>query len=106
MSTTLIDMAGFSFTEDVVAAVTEHMNADHAEDNRVICAWFTRSDVDAARLMRVHADGLDFAVHSGASEREVRVPWGREITERADIRQAVVELYQRAAAGTHDSLVG
>lgn len=93
-------MGGFRFTDDVVAGVTEHMNADHAEDNRVICAWFTQSEVEEARLLRVHDDGLDFSVRSGDAEREVRVPWGREITERADIRQAVVELYQRAASST------
>lgn len=93
---TLRLMSGLEFTEEVRAAVTAHMNADHAEDSRVICAWFTQAEVDAATLLTVDAEGLSFEVQSNGRSRRVRVPWGREINERADIRRSVVALHRQA----------
>lgn len=86
------------------------MNDDHADDNLLIARAFGDRQALTARMVGVDggagywsyavspsdADPADPA--DSADEREVRVAWSVAITERAEIRREIVELYDRACA--------
>lgn len=86
-----------SFSPEVVAAVTAHMNGDHPEDTLLICrALGGRPEATAARMTGLDGDGGDYAVTVDGTEHAVRVPWAQPLTERAQIRTEVVRMYREA----------
>ncbi|MER7168898.1 DUF2470 domain-containing protein [Micromonospora sp. NPDC000207] len=92
-------MTGQPFGPEVVAAVSRHMNDDHAEDSLLIartlggCPNATR-----ARATGLDAEGMDFAVTVDDIEVPVRIPFAHRLTERAEIRHEVVRMYREACA--------
>ncbi|MEH1017244.1 DUF2470 domain-containing protein [Micromonospora sp. CPCC 206060] len=85
------------FTPEVVAAVSRHMNDDHAEDSLLICrALGGQPTATRARATNVDAEGMEFAVTVDDIEVPVRIPFAYRLTERAQIRQEVVRMYQQA----------
>src|SRR5687767_4497885 len=72
---------------EVVHAVVEHMNADHAADCLAMCRAATGDrTLDAASLRAIDEAGLDFDAVGVDGPREVRIPWRRPLQDRADIR--------------------
>lgn len=87
------------FGPDVVAAVARHMNDDHDDDSLLIVQTLGGvPDATAAEVSHLDGEGVDFAVTVGADQVTVRLPWARPLTERPEIRQEFVRLYQEAAA--------
>ncbi|MFW5417360.1 DUF2470 domain-containing protein [Nocardiopsis sp. CNT-189] len=73
------------------------MNGDHPEDTLVICrALGGVPDADSARMTGLDGEGGDYAATVGGTEVAVRIPWGRPLAERAEIRREVVRLYREA----------
>ena len=88
-----------TFPPEVVEAIARHMNDDHAEDNVRICrALGGRPDTRVARMTGVDGDGIDFEVSGPQGDGPVRIEWPSRITERPQVRVAVVELHDRACA--------
>jgi putative heme iron utilization protein len=84
------------FTPDAVEAIKRHMNDDHAEDALLIVrALGGRPDAAGAVTSDVDAEAITFTIDGG---ERVRVPWGETLTERAQVRKAVVRLYREACA--------
>ncbi|WP_433437100.1 DUF2470 domain-containing protein [Nonomuraea sp. CA-141351] len=82
------------FTADVVEAIKRHMNDDHAEDALIIVRGLGgRPAATSAVTSGVDAEAIEFTVDGG---ERVRVPWGETLTERAQVRKAVVRLYRDA----------
>lgn len=82
------------FTADAVEAIKRHMNDDHADDSLVIVrALGGRPGATSAVTSDVDAEAIEFTVDGG---ERVRVPWGETLTERAQVRKAVVRLYREA----------
>jgi hypothetical protein len=82
------------FTADAVEAIKRHMNDDHAGDSLIIVrALGGRPAAVTAVTSDVDAEGIEFTVDGG---ERVRVPWGETLTERAQVRKAVVTLYRDA----------
>lgn len=87
------------FGPDVVTAVAAHMNGDHTEDSLMIVRTLGGTpDATAAELFHIDGSGIDFKVTVDDEERAVRVPFGRPLTERADIRQELTRMSAEAAA--------
>lgn len=87
------------FSPEVVTAVTAHMNGDHPEDTLLICrALGGVPEATAARMTGLDGEGGDYAATVDGAERTVRIPWGRPLTKRAQIRQEVVRMYEAACA--------
>jgi putative heme iron utilization protein len=85
------------FDPDVVDAVCRHMNDDHRADGLLIARTLGGvPDATAAEAVGVDTEAMEFRVVVGAGPRVVRVPFSRPVTERPQIRTAVVELYERA----------
>lgn len=85
------------FTEDVVAAVTGHMNGDHTDDNLLIARAFGYPDATASRMIGVTEAGGVWTVADPSGEHELSVAWpAGNISERPEIRRQVVELYNAA----------
>lgn len=93
-------MTAAAFDPDVVAAVCRHMNEDHADDGLLICRSLAGSaEAVAARAVDVDATGMRFAVtEPDGSSRDVVVPFDEPVSERPQIRLAVVALYEKACA--------
>lgn len=84
------------FTPDAVEAIKRHMNDDHAEDGLLIVrALGGRPEAASAVTTDVDAEAITFTIDGG---ERVRVPWGETLTERAQVRKAVVRLYREACA--------
>ncbi|MEV1167919.1 DUF2470 domain-containing protein [Nonomuraea sp. NPDC049784] len=82
------------FTADAVEAIKRHMNDDHAEDALIIVRGLGgRPAATSAVTSDVDAEAIEFTVDGG---ERVRVPWGETLTERAQVRKAVVRLYRDA----------
>ncbi|MET7338050.1 DUF2470 domain-containing protein [Nonomuraea sp. NPDC005650] len=82
------------FTADAVEAIKRHMNDDHAGDSLIIVrALGDRPEATSAVTSDVDAEAIEFTVDGGD---RVRVPWGETLTERAQVRKAVVRLYRDA----------
>ncbi|AQZ67050.1 unnamed protein product [[Actinomadura] parvosata subsp. kistnae] len=89
-------MSGAPFTADVVEAIKRHMNDDHADDGlTIVRALGGRPDAQTALTSDVDAEAITFTIDGG---ERVRVPWGETLTERAQVRKAVVRLYREACA--------
>ena len=87
------------FPPDVVAAVCRHMNDDHRADALLICRTLGGvPDADEVTTTGFDRDALLLRASGPRGERSVRVPWPAPVTERAEVRRAVVELYERACA--------
>lgn len=84
------------FTPEAVAAIRDHMNADHAADNLVICRAHGAPHAQRAELRAVDASGLTFAATAGVDTVEVHVPWPSPVTAREQVRTEVVRLYRDA----------
>jgi putative heme iron utilization protein len=88
-----------TFGPDVVAAVCRHMNDDHPADSLLICRTLGgHPDATAARMTGLDAQGADFEVTIEGGVEQVRLPWSRTLTERPQIRQEVVRMYEQACA--------
>ncbi|MFY7066832.1 DUF2470 domain-containing protein [Nocardiopsis changdeensis] len=85
------------FSPEVVTAVTAHMNGDHPEDTLLICrALGGHPDATGARMTGLDGEAGEYAVTVGGTEHTVRIPWAHPLTERPQIRQEVVRMYQEA----------
>lgn len=87
-------------TDDVVLAVTAHMNGDHAEDNVVICRGVGgRADVETATMTGLDLEAVVFAVTTtdGGTD-EIRVPFSSPLEDRPQIRAEVAQMYHASAA--------
>ncbi|MCD9625071.1 DUF2470 domain-containing protein [Rhabdothermincola salaria] len=88
-----------TFPPEVVEAIARHMNDDHADDNVRICQGLGgRPDAETATMTGVDGDGIDFVVTGPDGDAAVRIEWPERITERPQVRVAVVELHERACA--------
>lgn len=87
------------FDDATVAGVTSHMNADHTDDTLLICRTLgERPTATAAAMTGLDGDGGDYVVTVDGTEETIRIPWGRPLTERAEIRTEVVRMYEAACA--------
>lgn len=90
------------FTPEVVAAVQQHMNVDHADDSLLICqALGGQPQARRATMSGMDADQIHFDVVLPDGEVTVSLPWSERLTERAQVRAEVTRMYQEAcvAAG-------
>ncbi|WP_433062363.1 DUF2470 domain-containing protein [Dactylosporangium sp. CS-033363] len=87
------------FTEDVIAAVSRHMNEDHEDDSLLIVrALGGRPDAIGATMTGMDGSGIDFTATVNGQQIPVRVPFSRPLTERAEVRPEVVRMYREACA--------
>ena len=91
-------------TDDIVDAVTAHMNGDHAEDNVVICRGVGNTpETTAAVMTGLDVHGIEFTATTPAGEQLVRIPFrGAPLAERAEIRAEVAAFFHESN-GTTDS---
>jgi putative heme iron utilization protein len=87
------------FDPDVVAAVTRHMNDDHAADSLAICRTLGgQPDAEQATMAGLDADGVDFTAVVGGRDVTVRVPFSAPVADRGQVRAEVVRMAMEARA--------
>jgi hypothetical protein len=90
---------GNPFGAEVIAAICDHMNADHGADSLLIVrALGGRRDAIAARMIGMDGAGADFVARLGAESTPVRVQWSAPLSERAQVRPEIVRMYQESCA--------
>ena len=89
-----------TLSPDAVAAICRHMNEDHRDDAVLICRQLAgMPDAVDAEAVAVDTEQMRFAVRRpDGSTQQVSVAFVHPVTERAQVRAAVVELYERACA--------
>lgn len=85
-----------TFSPDVVAAVLHHMNDDHRDDNVVIIRAFAGVEPEGASMADLDEHGGTWHYTVDGEERELRMPWSAELTERPQLRREIVMIYRRA----------
>ncbi|NDL57794.1 DUF2470 domain-containing protein [Phytoactinopolyspora mesophila] len=91
-------MSDNPFAPDVITAVAEHMSDEHDDDSLLIVrALGGVPEASEATVVHLDGTGVDFRVVVDGAERTVRVPWSRPLTERPEIRQEFVRMYQESA---------
>ena len=86
-----------SFAPDVVAAVLHHMNSDHADDCAVICrALGGQPDTTTAVMSGMDGDAAHFDATVGGAVVAVRIPFSHTLTQRAEIRVEITQMYHDA----------
>ena len=85
------------FGPDVVAAVCRHMDDDHADDGLLIVQVLGGlPSATAVRAVDVDGEGMTFRATTPDGVRDARIAFGAPVTERPQLRLAVVELHDRA----------
>lgn len=85
------------FDQQVIDAVTGHMNTDHPEDNVLIVkALGGRPDATGAVMTGLDGAGADFEATVEGGPVTIRVPWSKQLTDRPEIRLEVVRMYNEA----------
>ncbi|MEO8094265.1 MAG: DUF2470 domain-containing protein [Pseudolysinimonas sp.] len=84
------------FPATTVDAVLAHMNSDHNDDNLLIVRAFGAPDATAAAMTTLDHRGGTWTYALAGMEHELTLPWRTEISERPEIRQEIVALYDAA----------
>lgn len=85
-----------TFDADVVAAVLQHMNNDHPDDNLLISRAFGDNAADSAIMTGLDGVSGHWSYQLKGDAHELSVPWSKPISERTEIRREVVVLYDTA----------
>ena len=86
-----------TFDNAVISGVTRHMNEDHADDTLLIArALGARPDATDARMIGLDNDGGDYEVVTPSGTETIRIPWARRLSERIEIRQEIVRMYDES----------
>lgn len=81
----------------MVSGVLGHMNADHTDDSLDIVRAYGAPEATAAVMTDLDTEGGLWQATVDGEEVDVRVPWpGAPLSERPQLRVAVVELHQAA----------
>jgi len=93
----MADTPAPTFPPDVVEAILRHMNGDHVEDCRTIVRGLTEIDATTATMTGLDGDHAFFRAETADGPVDVSLPWSERLTERAQVRVAVVELHEQAS---------
>ncbi|SCE78632.1 Protein of unknown function [Micromonospora echinospora] len=86
-----------TFGPDVVAAVTRHMNDDHADDCRLICQGLGgQPRATEARMSGMDDEAMEFVATVDGAPVPVRIPFHTRLTERRQIRAEAARMYREA----------
>jgi hypothetical protein len=89
----------FAFDPAIVSGVLHHMNDDHADDSLLFARAFGHPGATSARMVGVDGSAGHWVYTvDDEVERPLRLEWRGPITERPQIRQEIVALYDRACA--------
>jgi hypothetical protein len=89
-----------AFDDDVVRAICDYMNADPTEANLTIVQGLTGDrSYTRSELIAFDGEGAVFRAQSPSGEREMRFDWTRPITERAEVREQLFAMLDRAMDG-------
>jgi len=81
------------------APVMTHMNDDHEESIKSYVQYLVGAgEVDGAKMKRLDRYGFDCRVMSGGQEGVLRVPFPEPVTERKDIKTAIMQLSKKVAS--------
>lgn len=78
-------------------AVIEHMNGDHADALILYAQVFGGlDDVGRAVMTDIDRTSISLSVESGDQPQNLKIPLGREVHSRQDIRATLVDMVKRA----------
>lgn len=83
---------------DVVAAILEHMNDDHNNDNVVIVRANGAPGAETAEMTGFDQNAGYWTALSPAGSQAISVPWPQPLTDRASVRLGIVAVYDAALA--------
>jgi putative heme iron utilization protein len=91
--------ADLAFAPEEEAAILRHMNGDHGADALVMCQGLGGvANATAAITTGIDKAGIEFSATVDEVPEAVRIPWGRELAARAEVRTEVVRLYRESCA--------
>lgn len=89
-----------TFDDATVEAVLTHMNDDHPDDSLTIVRAHGYPAATSAEMTGVDEDGGTWHVVDATGEASIRIGWpGGPVTERSQVRTAVVALHTAARDG-------
>lgn len=92
-------MTEWQLTDDVVDAVTRHMNGDHATDNVTICRGLGgRPDTESATMTGMDATAMEFLATTPSGDAIVRIPFSSTLRDRVQIREEAARMVRESEA--------
>jgi hypothetical protein len=89
-----------TFDDEVIRAICDYMNSDPTEANLTIVQGLTGDrSYTHSELIAFDGEGAVFRAHSPSGDRELRFSWARPITERAEVREQLFAMLDRAMDG-------
>lgn len=85
------------FTDEVIAQITGHMNADHAADSLLMVQANGYPQATAATMTGLDAEAGYWQVIDPQGEHELKINWpDAPISERSQVRQQIVVIFREA----------
>jgi len=85
------------FQDNVIAAITKHMNHDHSADTLVICRGVGgHTSATSARMDTFDGTGAEFTTTVNGVATPLRIAWSRPLSERAEVRPEIVRIYNES----------
>jgi putative heme iron utilization protein len=80
-------------------AIMGHVNGDHTNNLVEYLRAFTDvADATEARMVGVDRNGFDIEAKTPAGSKTVRIPWGKTLERREQVREEMVRLSTEAQA--------
>jgi heme iron utilization protein len=83
---------------DSMAAIIQHMNADHADALVLLAHEFARMEAREATMISVDRLGFQVRLKTQDGVRSARIAFPREVSTAAETRKVLVEMVQQARA--------
>jgi hypothetical protein len=89
------------FEPDVIAAICNYMNDASMRANltEIVKALSSDDDITEATMIRFDGDGFDVDIAKNGDTSVARFPWSRPVTQRGEVREQLLLLFERAAFG-------
>jgi putative heme iron utilization protein len=83
-----------------MAAIIQHMNADHKDALVLLARQFARIESEEATMTAVDRLGFHARLKTEEGMRGTRIPFLREVRNPAETRKVLVEMVEQARART------
>jgi putative heme iron utilization protein len=85
-----------SFPPEVSDRICKHMNKDHADSVIFYATTYGGiSDVTAAEMVKIDAQGMDLSVQSDGATQPLRIAFDHELADAKEAHHVLVEMLKR-----------
>lgn len=86
-----------TITPEISDRICKHMNDDHADAVLLYAKVYGKvTEAEAAKILKVEADGMDLAVNTGNQESTIRIAFDHALQDSEDAHQTLIAMVKAA----------